>query len=371
MMRKLRIIRILEYYDVPQLFIAVDAIGVRFLCLLYNIADDGELKIIGVTVSTDRLNDFVKGHIDLLTMFTLPEMESSLFHVHMKEEGIFAEQYIGTLDPSMLPDEGYFYNDSLNENEEMLIRASATNKPVIRLAFETPQNRHDMDVRCLSAALVHFQSLVDNSYRKLYKDETNTNSTLRVTTFLAASFDVELISDEDLDVFGQSKLGQTFDVIQRLFSNSSDNVIETLRSLKGFAANSFRNFLEVLLDNDMSINLKWVFSTLDSEVHQSQVEKAQLQALHEIVTNNSELGTEEVTFEGSFTSASTNGKWSFRPAEGKEIKGDSEDSSLMSGVTIAEKTYRIICNAQKSLNETTLKEKTKYTLTRFDNIEVL
>lgn len=114
-MRKLRIIRILEYYDVPQLFIAEDAIGVRFLCLLYDIENDGELKIIGVTVSAEKLNDFVKGHIDLLTMFTSPELEDSIFHVHMKEEGIYAEQYNGVLDSSMLPDEGYFYNDSLNQ----------------------------------------------------------------------------------------------------------------------------------------------------------------------------------------------------------------------------------------------------------------
>lgn len=357
----------MEYYDVPQLFVAEDAIGVHYLCLLYDIEEDGELKVIGVTVSTGKLNDFIKGHIDLLAMFTSPEMDGSIFHVHMKEDGIFAEQYFGELDSSMLPDQGYYYNDSLNENEEMLARASTTNKPVIRLAFETPQNRHDMDVRCLSAALVHFQSLVDNSYRKLYKEEAYSNSALRVTTFLAASFDVELVADENLDMFGQSKLGQTFDVINKLFSTTSEDVIETLRYLKGFAANSYKNFLEVLLDNDLSIDLKWVFSTIDSEVHQSRVEKTQLQVLHEIVTNSSELGSEEMTFEGFFTSASTNGKWSFHSAEGKEIKGDSEDASLMSGITITEKEYKIVCNAQKTLNETTLKEKTKYTLVRFDN----
>ena len=101
----------MEYYDVPQLFIAEDAIGVRFLCLLYDIANDGELKIIGVTVSADKLNDFIKGHIDLLTMFTSPELEDSIYHIHMKEEGIHAEKYHGILDSSMLPDEGYFYND--------------------------------------------------------------------------------------------------------------------------------------------------------------------------------------------------------------------------------------------------------------------
>lgn len=365
-MIKLRITRILDYYDVPQLFVAEDVIGTRYLCLLYDIESDGELKVIGVAVSSPKLNDFVKGHIDLLTMFTSPEMEGAIFQVQMKEEGIFAVQYSGHLDDSMLPDEGYFFDDSLNENEEMIARASKKNKPIIRLAFQTPQNNHDMDARCLSAALVHFQSLVDNSYKKLYKEEYN-NSTLRVTTFLAASFDVEFVADESLDMFGQSKLGQTFDVIKNLFSTMPEDVVATLRELKGFAANSYKNFLEVLIDNDLSINLKWVFSTIDSEVHQSKVEKVELRKLHDIVTNNSELGSEEIIFEGIFTSANNNGKWSFQRFDGIIIKGDSADTSLMSGVTIIEKKYKIVCDAKTFLNETTLKEKIKYTLIRFDN----
>lgn len=109
-MNKLRLIRTLVYYDVPQLFIAEDENGVRYLCLLYSVEENGELKIIGVTVSADKLNDFIKGHVELLTMFTSPELEDSIFHIHMKEEGIYAEHYNGVFDSSMLPDEGYFYN---------------------------------------------------------------------------------------------------------------------------------------------------------------------------------------------------------------------------------------------------------------------
>ena len=113
-MKKLRLVRTLEYYDVPQLFIAEDTIGVRYLCLLYDITNDGELRIIGVTVSDDKLNDFIKGYIDLLAMFTSPELEDSIFNVHIKEEGIYAEHYNGVLDSSMLPDEGYFYNTKIS-----------------------------------------------------------------------------------------------------------------------------------------------------------------------------------------------------------------------------------------------------------------
>ena len=109
-MNKLRLIKTLIYYDVPHLFIAEDNNGMCYLCMLYDIEENGELKIIGVIVSADKLNDFIKGHIDLLSMFTSPELEDSIFNVHMKKEGIYAEHYNGVLDSSMLPDEGYFYN---------------------------------------------------------------------------------------------------------------------------------------------------------------------------------------------------------------------------------------------------------------------
>lgn len=47
-------------------------------------------------------------------MFSSPELEDSIFHIHMKEDGIYAEQYNGVLYSSMLPDEGCFYTDSNN-----------------------------------------------------------------------------------------------------------------------------------------------------------------------------------------------------------------------------------------------------------------
>ena len=42
---------------------------------------------------------------------TNQEFEDSIFHIHIKKEGIYAEHYKGVIDSSILPDEGYFYND--------------------------------------------------------------------------------------------------------------------------------------------------------------------------------------------------------------------------------------------------------------------
>lgn len=362
-MTKLKLIRILEYYDVPQLFIAADVRELQYLCMLYDIADDGELKVIGVTVSKNKLNDFIKGHFDLLSMFREQETDDSLFSIHMNEDTIYAEPFQGELDNSMLPDEGYYFDDSLDEDEEMLDRAAFINKPVFRIAFETPQNRHEMDARCLSAALLNFQVLVDNSYKKLYKTEEPKNSRLSVTTFQAASFDVEFLSDESPNLFGQTTLGQTFEEINKLFSDTSGEVVETLRKLKGNAVNSYKKFIEVLINNDLSFKLKWVYSTLDREVHQSNIEKNHLKSLYELVNSNSDLGKEEVEFQGNFIAANTkSGLWTFQPLVGKEIKGESRNDELLTGVTLLNQQYKIECEALQFLNETTLKESTKYIL---------
>lgn len=114
--RNLKIIRILEYYDVPQLFIAEDVLGMRYLCQLYDIENNGELKVVGVSVSAEKLNDFLKGCIELLSMFRYPEAEDSIYSITMKEDSISAERFIGILDDSMLPNEGYYYDDSLENS---------------------------------------------------------------------------------------------------------------------------------------------------------------------------------------------------------------------------------------------------------------
>ena len=109
-MKKLRFVRTLEYYDVPQIFICEDDNNVSFLCMLYDITNSGELKAIGVSLSKDRLSEFINGNVDLLAMFIYPESKDSIFSVQINEYGIYAEKYEGELESFMLPDEGYFYN---------------------------------------------------------------------------------------------------------------------------------------------------------------------------------------------------------------------------------------------------------------------
>ena len=367
-MRTLKIIRNLVYYDIPQIFIAEDAVGIHYLCLHSECTDNGDLKYIAVQISRERLNDFIKGHIDLLSLFKKPEQDHSNFIVTISNEDVSADFYIDDFPSEYLPDEGYYFDDSLEENAEIIARAISINKPIIQLAFETPENHHDIDTKCLSAGLSVFQSLVDSSYKKLYKNGDPTASILRVTTFKAASFDVELYANESLDIFGSSKLSVTLDEINKLFSDNDGEVVHTLRNLKGFAANNYRRFLNILLDYGVSIKYKYVFSAVNSEVHGRRVSNNRIKSLQGIINANSELGTEEQTFEGRFTAASVdNGRWTFEPDDGKDVKGEA-NCDMLKGITLTNMHYKIKCHVSQTINNTTLKEKTKYTLVRIEII---
>lgn len=115
-MKNLEVEKILEYYDVPQLFIAYDDDGQRYVCLLYEISGDGEMKMVGVEVSGMRLMGFLYGDIDLLSMFVNPETGYHTVDVFKTDSGeLCAETRRSPIEDYMLPDEGYFYKEDKDE----------------------------------------------------------------------------------------------------------------------------------------------------------------------------------------------------------------------------------------------------------------
>lgn len=62
-MRKLIAKNILEFYDVPQLFVATDAMDINYLCVLYS--QENSCEYLAVQISALRLRAFLAGDIDL------------------------------------------------------------------------------------------------------------------------------------------------------------------------------------------------------------------------------------------------------------------------------------------------------------------
>ena len=75
----LRIEKILDFCDVPQLFVARDAFDTLYLCLLYE--DELLCRYTGIRISARRLEDFLSGGIDLRSLFIHPENKHEYFDV--------------------------------------------------------------------------------------------------------------------------------------------------------------------------------------------------------------------------------------------------------------------------------------------------
>ena len=122
-MRQLALSQILEYYDVPQILVATDATGVRYLCTLYGQSETDGYKYIGVQISEPRLLSFVGGQLDLRDAYLHPEVENAVYHVTVKDELITATAPIPQQDitEDMLPEAGYFFDasDWADDNESV------------------------------------------------------------------------------------------------------------------------------------------------------------------------------------------------------------------------------------------------------------
>lgn len=122
-MRRLALSQILEYYDIPQILVATDATGVRYLCTLYGQSETDGYKYIGVQISEPRLLSFVGGQLDLRDAYLHPEVENAVYHVTVKDEIITATAPIPQQDitEDMLPEAGYFFDasDWADDNESV------------------------------------------------------------------------------------------------------------------------------------------------------------------------------------------------------------------------------------------------------------
>lgn len=112
-MRQLTVIQVLEYYDVPQLLTASDAMGTRYLCTLFDSSEDEGYKYIGVQISEPRLMAFLGGQLDLRDAYLHPEVDNALYIVDSKKAVLSAkEMNFNELTDNMLPDAGYLFDSS-------------------------------------------------------------------------------------------------------------------------------------------------------------------------------------------------------------------------------------------------------------------
>lgn len=113
-MRPLTLMQTLEYYDVPQIFVATDAMGTRYLCTLFDNVKVEGYKYIGVQLSEPRLMAFIGGQLDLREAYLHPEVEDAVYLVVAQKGTLTAATLLQQQDitENMLPETGYYFDAS-------------------------------------------------------------------------------------------------------------------------------------------------------------------------------------------------------------------------------------------------------------------
>ncbi len=361
--------RVLEYYDVPQLFIGRDKIGTNYLCLLVD--DETDCKYITIQISKDRLNNFILGKEDLRYIYLHPEFEREYFITTICNGSLVLTNFESDiLEENMLPSEGYFYDDE-EENNSIIQEAIDNKHPVIHLGFIDSNNSHSIPVNTLATLTTQYQSIIANCFKKVDGNKDDTDFKLRIFGYSAASFNVHMYAESPLNLFGYSRIDKTLKVLDNLFRTSDEKKLkEVLQPLKGHTIKSYKNFIKTLIENNIEVKYKWVSSTIDNEVIHNRISLPTMESVYEILNENEELDREIKEFTGFMIGSNVdNGKWEFRTQEGHEIKGSTNKPSLLSGVILAEAEYSIKCEEIIEQSIITAKEKSSLILLEISELK--
>lgn len=380
MKTKLFLLHILEYYDVPIVFTAIDAVGCTYICLLVD--DEGaDTVYVAAAISDQRLLSYRLAKIDLRSIFENPEMGNWLIFNGVSSE--ISAKTIYELPPDYLPDAGYFMSTVLeaNGNETIIEEVGSLHKPVIHLAIADDEDKNSISASDLSNILTLYQLFIEYASRKMagqkrpprFQDEY----TLRAFNSSPGSFNIHLETGLQTDLFGRffiEDVLERFDTISSFLYDRAksqilynamtpDNgIIAEVRQIKGHAISSYTKLLKKVIDNDLRVTHKWVSpSTL--KVHSCTFDKSKATTIFQFLTQEQELGTEIRTLEGYFTQVDVDKKtWRIVNNSDRRQYSGTADREVLQGVTVETQLYRIDCEEILEELIVSQKEKTSYRL---------
>ena len=104
---KIELDEILNFYERPLVFTATDSKHHNYICYINDVKEDGTTKYFGKRVSQKILNKYLKGDIDLRSIF-----KSKIINLYMITEDnskyYTAVPYIKFIKEELLPGEGFF-----------------------------------------------------------------------------------------------------------------------------------------------------------------------------------------------------------------------------------------------------------------------
>ncbi len=370
MQKKLNISQILVYYDMPELFIATDEVDTNFICLLLEVTENSP-SYLSTAISANRLSSFIKGQVELRQILIEPEI-NDWYSFNIDSESIIAERTdIQNFPEIYLPELGFYLNNEILDNSSIVEEVVRKDNAVVHLAISDDKDDFSVDTDDLGDIVKLYSVMLENSFKKgLIEHKVKEkkalivpmNYKLRAFAASRASFNIHLYSKSQKDLFGNCMVEYGLEKIEQILTEyaNDEELISSLRSLKGHAVSSFKKILKKIIDEKLKIKHKW-FAPNQKEVHFKMLDTVKAQKIYDILNLSEELTEEVKELIGVFVQADVErGTWRIKTAdEDKEFSGEATSEELR-GITLDTVTYKLVCQEIIEEFKVTEKEKVKY-----------
>lgn len=356
-MRIVNHVQTLHYYDGPEVILAEDQLGSRYVCSL--VSDSGEdWEFLCVPASDGRIDAFRAGDVDLRDVLSQPETKE--YFVTRAPSGKMTGMELelvneGQVHPDWLPDAGFFLELIGRERDTIEEEAQERNRAVIHWRLKPPEAELSTKIAAatLSEALRIFQRLVRHAYRKSIRTldaSTRANidiargQDLEVFSFSPGSFTVHMQSTLPADLFGKTEMSRALSMIDSVseFADDADKAVGQLSQIGGHFASAYKGLLLFVQKNESPFEYEWAEPGMP-EAKRFGITSAQAKPLYEEITKRKELEKEVILLLGSFNKIDEKTRtWRIVSSDdNKEYSGESEVD--LAGITISTQTYRLRC----------------------------
>ena len=339
MQKKLNISQILVYYDMPELFIATDEVDTNFICLLLEVTENSP-SYLSTAISANRLSSFFKGQLELRQILIEPEI-NDWYAFNIDNESIIAERTdIKNFPEIYLPEPGFYLNNEILDNSSIVEEVVQKDNAVVHLAISDDKDDFSVDTDDLGDIVKLYSVMLENSFKKgLIEHKVKEkkalivpmNYKLRAFAASRASFNIHLYSKSQKDLFGNCMVEYGLEKIEQILTEyaNDEELISSLRSLKGHAVSSFKKILKKIIDEKLKIKHKW-FAPNQKEVHFKVLDTVKAQKIYDILNQSEELTEEVKELIGVFVQADVErGTWRIKTAdEDKEFSGEATSEEL-------------------------------------------
>ena len=363
-MRVLAHFETLVYYDGPQLFIAHDQFGVRYVCLLVEQTEVYD-KYLCVPVTSRNLQSLRSNERDLRDILQNPEtgetFQAEVSGGHLESIEIQPIE-IQRIPLSWFPEPGFVIHETPASVNPVVQEAQKRQRAIVEYTLNPPESEIEskITVAHLSQAIRLVQRLVKHAYRQAIREADHKlrevlidphNHELEVYAFSPGSFTVHMQSASPVDMFGYSQMAKALEILDLVTRDLEhpQEVLERIVPYRGHFATAYKDFLEFITANETSIAYEWSMPGLETSTRRHITTK-QAEPLYHILAKHDDVGIEEVRFVGTLTKVDTKyGRWRLKSeVDQQEHQGVSDPSAgvNLDGLIVETQRYEFICEEQ-------------------------